>query len=72
MFSKRSGPALRTVFQAFRVARESPPLLRLLAMLQSSGHLLKKASEPGDSQFPLLFGAQALAQALAQACNSWR
>ena len=50
----------RTVFQAFRVARESPPLLRLLAMLQSSGHLLQKRV------FPLLF----VDVFGAQACNS--
>ncbi|CAJ1457110.1 unnamed protein product [Effrenium voratum] len=31
---------VKSVFQQFRVARESPGLLRLLAMLQSSGHLL--------------------------------
>lgn len=32
---------VKSIYQCFRVARESPPLLRLLAMLQSSGHLLK-------------------------------
>ncbi|CAE8636209.1 unnamed protein product [Polarella glacialis] len=32
---------VRKVFQEFRIARESPSLLRLLAMLQSSGHLLE-------------------------------
>eukprot|EP00933_Yihiella_yeosuensis_P047223 TRINITY_DN4295_c0_g1_i1.p1 TRINITY_DN4295_c0_g1~~TRINITY_DN4295_c0_g1_i1.p1 ORF type:complete len:683 (-),score=123.04 TRINITY_DN4295_c0_g1_i1:12-1976(-) len=33
---------VRKVFEKFRVARESPHLRRLLAMLQSAGHLLPK------------------------------
>ncbi|CAL1157415.1 unnamed protein product, partial [Cladocopium goreaui] len=32
---------VKRIYQCFRVARESPPLLQMLAMLQSSGHLLK-------------------------------
>lgn len=31
---------VREIFMSFSIARESPPLLRLLGLLQSSGHLL--------------------------------
>eukprot|EP00434_Breviolum_minutum_P030572 symbB.v1.2.027034.t1/scaffold2746.1/size71737/3 len=38
---ERDMELVKTIYESFQVARESPSLLRLLAMLQSSGNLLK-------------------------------